>query len=76
MRMATITVIFSTFFAAIICGTVLLIQTGGWLAITAAILILCHYFITLSMLVILIAGAKERLDEKKKEKEKNEGMVH
>ena len=65
--MATITVIFATFFAAVVCGSVLLIQAGGWLAITAAVLILCHYFISLSLLVILIAGATERLKEKKKE---------
>ena len=70
--MGALALIFITFFAAVICGAVMLIQLGGWLAILAAILILCHFFISLSLNVLFVAGS---LKEKEKEKKKNEGMV-
>lgn len=71
--MGIILMIFATFFAAIVCGTVLLIQSGGWLAIMAAILILCQYFISLGLIITLAAYGKNN-KKNSKEETKNEGM--
>lgn len=71
--MGIILMIFATFFAAIVCGTVLLIQSGGWLAIMTAILILCQYFISLGLIITLAAYGKIN-KKNSKEETKNEGM--
>lgn len=71
--MGIILMVFATFFAAIVCGTVLLIQSGGWLAIMAAILILCQYFISLGLIITLAAYGKNN-KKNSKEETKNEGM--
>lgn len=71
--MGIILMVFATFFAAIVCGTVLLIQSGGWLAIMAAILILCQYFISLGLIITLAAYGKIN-KKNSKEETKNEGM--
>ena len=54
-----------TFFAAVVCASVLLIQTGGWLAIFTAILLLFCW--VLCAAVIFAAGLMGTLDKKKKE---------
>lgn len=73
--MATISLLFTTFFAAVVCGSVLLIRLGGWLAMVAAILILCQFFISLSLITILTVGSmKDRQKQKEKEQKQYEGM--
>lgn len=67
--MGAITMLFLTFFAAVITGSVILIQVGGWLQILAAILIIIHFFISTSLLVILIEGT--RLEKKRIKKEED-----
>ena len=42
-----------TLFAATICGSVLLIQLGGWLAILSAVLIFASFFIEGVLLMLL-----------------------
>lgn len=61
--MATVVLIFLTAFAAVIYSAVAMIQIGGWLHILGAILLICHYFLSTSLIVILFAGAEA---EKKK----------
>ena len=65
--MGVIILLAVTFFAAIITASVLLIQTGGWLAIFTAILLL--FCGVLSSAVIFAAGLMGSIDKKKKEKE-------
>ena len=54
-----------TFFAAVMIGSVILIQLGGWLAIMAAILILIHYFMSVFLASLCIAS--EKASKRKKE---------
>lgn len=73
--MGAILMIYLTLFAAVICGSVMLIQLGGWLAIISAVLIIIHFFITGALLVILgIASWAEKEKIKKQEAVKHEGM--
>lgn len=69
--MGILGLIYLTCFVAVIAGAVMLIQMGGWLAILSAILIIIHFFLTASLLVILgLASAKLKKQEIKKENEK------
>lgn len=65
--MGTIALIFLTAFAAVVCGAVLLIQIGGWLPILTAILLILHYFLSTTMIIILFTA--EAVDKRKKLKE-------
>lgn len=66
--MLTLLLIFLTAFVAAVCGAVILIKLGGWLAITAAIIILCYYFLSISIFVISIGldNLKKRMEERRK----------
>ena len=73
--MGALLLIYLTLFAAVICGSVILIQLGGWLAILSAVLIIIHFFITAALLVILgIASWAEKEKIKKQEAQKHERM--
>lgn len=73
--MGVLLLIYLTLFAAVICGSVILIQIGGWLAILSAVLIIIHFFITGALLVILgIASWAEKEKIKKQEAQKHERM--
>jgi uncharacterized integral membrane protein len=73
--MGALLLIYLTLFAAVICGSVILIQLGGWLAILSAVLIIIHFFITGALLVILgIASWAEKEKIKKQEAQKHERM--
>lgn len=73
--MGVLLLIYLTLFAAVICGSVILIQMGGWLAILSAVLIIIHFFITGALLVILgIASWAEKEKIKKQEAQKHERM--
>ena len=73
--MGALLLIYLTLFAAVICGSVILIQMGGWLAILSAVLIIIHFFITGALLVILgIASWAEKEKIKKQEAQKHERM--
>lgn len=65
--MRTIAMLCLTAFAAVICGSVILIKLGGWLATLSAILVICWYFLSSALIVILVAGAEA--DKKKRVKE-------
>ena len=67
--MGTLVVIFLTFFAAVTYGAVQLIQFGGWLSILAAILMVIHFFVTTSILIISVS--MDALEKRKKEKEES-----
>lgn len=67
--MTVLLLIFFTFFIAIVCGAVLLIQLGGWLAILAAILSVCYFFLSVSMILILGAGSVANKRQQKGENE-------
>lgn len=66
--MLTLALIFLTALVAVIYGAVALIQLGGLLAIMAAIVILCYYFLSISIFIISIGidGIKKRMEVKKK----------
>lgn len=69
--MGTIALIFLTAFAAVVCGAVLLIKLGGWLAIASAIVVIMYYFLSTSILIILFAAdafEKRRLKNKEEQK--------
>ena len=68
--MKTIAMLCLTAFAATICGSVILIKAGGWLATLSAILIICHYFISSALIMILVAGAEADKKRFKKEEDK------
>ena len=70
--MGILGLIFLTGFAATVCGSVILIQMGGWLPILVAILLLLHYFFTLGATIILEAIDMTRT--KKKGGENHEGI--
>lgn len=73
--MGALLLIYLTLFASVICGSVILIQLGGWLAILSAVLIIIHFFITAALLVILgIASWAEKEKIKKQEAQKHERM--
>lgn len=65
--MRTIAILCLTAFAAVICGSVTLIKIGGWLSTLSAILIICWYFLSSALIVILVAGVEA--DKRKHEKE-------
>ncbi len=65
--MMTILMICLTAFAAVICGGVILIKLGGWLATLSAILIICHFFVSTAIIIILAADAET--DKRKRMKE-------
>lgn len=50
--MGGILVLYLSFLVAVICGSVILLQFGGWLAILSATLILIHFFATAALLTI------------------------
>lgn len=68
--MGAICMIYLTLFAAVICGAVMLIKVGGWLAILSATFILIHFFITASLLVILGLNSWAEKNKSKRQEEK------
>ena len=55
--------IFLVSLAAVITGSSILLQMGGWLQILVAILILLYYFLSVSVICILVLG--ESIKKKK-----------
>lgn len=66
--MLTLALIFLTALVAVIYGAIVLIQIGGWLATLAAILILCYYFLSVSIFVISVGldAIKKKMEERRK----------
>ena len=69
--MKTILMLFLTAFASVVCGSVLLIKAGGWLATLSAILIICYYFVSSALIMILIAGIETDKKKYRKTEEQN-----
>ena len=69
--MGALVLIFLTFFIGIICGAIILIKIGGWLAILSAILIILYYFFSTGILVCAITLDDIRKKDKMKEEAKN-----
>ena len=70
--MGILALIFLTFLAGIICGAVILIKIGGWLAILSAILIILYYFFSAGILVCAVTLDDLRKKDKMKREAKKE----